>query len=59
MRDETALILLNLPPELRAQPEQTKSARWMADPTGPRRICETTVQRLLSLPAATPSLRCS
>jgi uncharacterized membrane protein YccC len=57
MRDEAALILLDLPPELRAQPEQAKAARWIADPTGPRRICETTVQRSLSLPAATPSLR--
>src|SRR6266851_3855069 len=56
-RDETALILLNLPAELRAQPEQAKPTRWMSDPTGSRRIFETTAQRLLSLPAQTPSLR--
>src|SRR5207253_7745178 len=56
-RDETALILLNLPAELRARPEQAKPASWVADPTGLRRICETTVQRLRSLPAETPSLR--
>jgi len=56
-RDETALILLNLPAELRAQPEEAKPTGWMADPTGSRRICETTVQRLLSLSVETPSLR--
>ena len=56
-RDKTALILLNLPAELRAQPERARAKRWMADPTGWRRICETTVQRLLSSPAETPSLR--
>src|SRR6266851_2459992 len=55
--DETALILMNLPAELRVQPGQAKPTRWIADPSGLRRICETTVQRLLSLPAETPSLR--
>ncbi len=56
-RDDTALILLNLPAELRARPEQAKPTNWLADPTGLRRLCETTVQRLRSLPAETPSLR--
>src|SRR5437762_1464761 len=56
-RDETALIRPQLPAELRAQPGQAKPTHWIADPTGWRRICETTVQRLLSLPAETPSLR--
>ena len=55
--DETALILRKLPAELGAPREQAKPTRWIADPIGARRICETTVQRLLSLPAETPSLR--
>jgi uncharacterized membrane protein YccC len=57
MLDETALILIDLPAELRPQAGQAKPAIWMADPIGACRICEATVQRLLSLPAATPSLR--
>jgi uncharacterized membrane protein YccC len=56
-RDETALILIDLPAELRPQAGQAKPAIWMADPIGACRICEATVQRLLSLPAETPSLR--
>ncbi len=56
-RDKTALILLNLPAELRARPEQAKPTNWVADPSGLRQLCETTVQRLRSLPAETPSLR--
>jgi uncharacterized membrane protein YccC len=55
--DETARILRLLPAELRPQPEQAKPTRWIADPIGWGRICETTVQRLLSMPAETPSLR--
>ena len=53
-RNETALILLNLPAELRVQ---AKPTRWMADPIGAGRICETAAQRLRSLPATTRSLR--
>jgi uncharacterized membrane protein YccC len=56
-RDKAALILLNLPAELRAQPEEAKPTRWIADPIGASRICETAAQQLRSLPAATPSLR--
>src|SRR5207302_9212016 len=55
-RDEPALIRPQLPAELQARPAQAKAPRWLTDPTGPHRICETTVQRLLSLPAETPSL---
>src|SRR5205814_1976415 len=56
-QDETALIRPQLPAELRAQPGQAKPARWLTDPTGPHRICEATVRRLRSMPAATPSLQ--
>ena len=56
-RDETALIPPRLPAELQARPAQAKAARWLTDPTGPHRICETTVRRLRSMPAATPSLQ--
>jgi uncharacterized membrane protein YccC len=54
-RDETALILRNLPPEL--QPDQATPAHWMVDPIGACRVCETAVHRFHSLPATTPSLR--
>jgi hypothetical protein len=36
---------------------QGQPARWIADSVGLRRICEAAVRRLISLPAATPSLR--
>src|SRR5207244_8586593 len=38
-------------------PVQGAPARWRDDPVGLRRICEAAVGRLISLPAATPSLR--
>jgi uncharacterized membrane protein YccC len=54
-RDETALILLNLPAEL--QPGQATPTHWTENSVGVCRICGTAVQRLCSLPATTPSVR--
>src|SRR5258708_27140030 len=46
-----------LPEVLRAAPTQGEPTRWIADPTGLRRMCETGVRALIALPAGTPSLR--
>src|SRR5258708_25370861 len=54
-RDETALIRPRLPAELQAPPAQAKAARWLADPTGPHRICETTVRRAAPQPRPAPA----
>ena len=56
-RQEAAVILQCLPPELRSPPERGAPAQWVADPTGLHRICEAATQRLIALPAGTPSLR--
>ncbi|HEY2527124.1 MAG TPA: FUSC family protein [Xanthobacteraceae bacterium] len=56
-RREAAVILQSLPQELRSLPEHGEPRRWIADPTGLYRICETTMRRFISLPVSTPSLR--
>jgi uncharacterized membrane protein YccC len=56
-RQEADAVLQAVPQELRSAPVQGQPARWIADPVGLRRICEAAVRRLISLPAATPSLR--
>ncbi len=56
-RQEADAVLRAVPQELRSAPVQGEPARWRDDPVGLRRICEAAVRRLISLPAATPSLR--
>ncbi len=56
-RREVDVVLRVLPEVLRAAPTQGEPTRWIADPTGLRRMCETGVRALIALPAGTPSLR--
>jgi uncharacterized membrane protein YccC len=56
-RRDAAVILQSLPQELRSLPEHGEDTRWITDPTGLYRVCETTMQQLISLPVGTPSLR--
>ena len=53
---EAKLLLVNLPPLLRSASSGAPTL-MIADLIGLRRVCETSVQRLLALPALTPSLR--
>ena len=54
-RQDARIILQILPFKLRSINDD--SSRWIADPTGLGRLCETTAHRLIELPARTPSLR--
>jgi uncharacterized membrane protein YccC len=56
-RRDAAVILQSLPQKLRSLPERGEDTRWITDPTGLYRVCETTMQQLISLPVSTPSLR--
>jgi uncharacterized membrane protein YccC len=56
-RDEVAVLLHNLPSELRAPLDGGDAERWLAEPVERYRRCEAAVQRLLAFPAATPSIR--
>jgi uncharacterized membrane protein YccC len=56
-RREADAVLRTLPPELRGAPVQGEPSRWIADPTGLRRMHEAAVRALIALPAGTPSLR--
>jgi uncharacterized membrane protein YccC len=46
-----------VPKELRRKPEQTETARWIADPSYLLGTCDAAVRKLLALPARAPSLR--
>ena len=50
-------MLAEVPEPLRARPEEDEATRWIADPTRLLRACDAAVRRLVTLPAATPSLR--
>ncbi|MBV8319099.1 MAG: FUSC family protein [Hyphomicrobiales bacterium] len=56
-RQEADAVLQTLPGELRSAPGQGGPTNWISDPVGLRRISEEAVQRLIALPAQTPSLR--
>lgn len=56
-RADAAAVLQRVPPELLLPLEQGDPARWMADPIRLHRNCEAACQRLVALPAGTPSLR--
>jgi uncharacterized membrane protein YccC len=50
-------VLESVPQQLQSASEHDQAARWMADPIGLHGICMVVVQRLIALPAETPSLR--
>ena len=52
---ETAAVLESVPQQLRS--EDDRPPYWMADPMGLHRICAAAVERLIALPAESPSLR--
>jgi uncharacterized membrane protein YccC len=54
---EAGAVLRKLPEELRSAPVQGGPTRWITDPAGLRLASEAAVQRLIALPAQTPSLR--
>jgi len=56
-RQEAAVILQSLPQELRLLSDHGEPTRWIADPVGLLRTCESAMLRLMSLPVGTPSLR--
>jgi uncharacterized membrane protein YccC len=56
-RQEVTAVLQSISPELRAPLESADPTRWTLDPVALHRICEAAVQRLVALPAGTPSLR--
>jgi len=56
-RQGAETILRDFPPELQSAPDSAALIGWTADPIGMRRLCEGAIQRLLALPADTPSLR--
>ena len=56
-RQEASAVLESLPLELRLVSQPDASGRWIGDPVALHKLCELTVQRLIELPAVTPSLR--
>jgi uncharacterized membrane protein YccC len=56
-RQEASAVLAEVPEPLRARPEEDEATRWIAGPTRLLRACDGAVRRLVTLPAATPSLR--
>jgi uncharacterized membrane protein YccC len=56
-RRATEAILRNIPPGMRSTPNSRTAAGLMADPTTQRQTCDKAVQKLLALPAGTPSQR--
>jgi uncharacterized membrane protein YccC len=56
-RAGTAAVLQRFPPVLLSPPQQAAPARWTADPTGLRRMCEASAHGLIAMRADTPSVR--
>jgi uncharacterized membrane protein YccC len=56
-RQEASAVVAEVPEPLRARPEEDEATRWIAGPTRLLRACDAAVRRLVTLPAATPSLR--
>jgi uncharacterized membrane protein YccC len=54
---EASAVLAEVPEPLRARPDQDEATRWIAGPTRLLRACDAAIRRLVTLPAATPSLR--
>jgi uncharacterized membrane protein YccC len=56
-RRAAAAVLEIVPRQLRSVPEHDQSTRWTADLIGLYRICLAAAERLIALPAESPSLR--
>ncbi len=56
-RREAAAVLVEVPEPLRGMPGEDGTARWIAGPARLRQAGNAAIERLLALPAATPSLR--
>ena len=56
-RRGAASVLESVPQQLRSAPEYDQATRWIADPIGLHRICAAAIQKLIALPAETPSRR--
>src|SRR5215469_4669364 len=56
-RRTAAAVLESVPPQLQSMSENDQATRWIADPIGLHRICAAAIERLISWPAETPSLR--
>jgi uncharacterized membrane protein YccC len=56
-RHEANAVLGSIPQALRRGADQNEATHWMADPVRVRRLCYETLQKLIALPVATPSLR--
>jgi uncharacterized membrane protein YccC len=56
-RQEADAVLDCVPPELRSAPSQGDATPWVTDPTRMRRLCDAAAQRLIAMPAGTPSVR--
>ena len=54
---EAAAVLENVARELQSASATGAARRWIGDPVSLYQSCETTAERLIALPAATPSLR--
>jgi uncharacterized membrane protein YccC len=54
-RRTASAVLERVPQQLRS--EDAQAPRWIADPVGLHRICAAAIERLIALPAKTPSLR--
>jgi uncharacterized membrane protein YccC len=55
-RQDLAAVFNAVPLELRSA-SQSSASDWIDDPVALHRLCELTVQRLIALPAETPSVR--
>jgi len=56
-RQAAAAVLEIVPRQLRSAPEHDQPTRWTADLIGLYRICSAAAERLIALPAESPSLR--
>ena len=56
-RRTAAAVLESVPRQLQSASENDQATRWIADPIGLHRICAAAIERLISWPAETPSLR--
>jgi uncharacterized membrane protein YccC len=56
-RRAAAAVLEIVPRQLRSAPERDQLTRWTADLIGLHRICSAAAERLIALPAESPSLR--
>ena len=56
-RQEADAALNSMPLELRSALSQGDALPWVTDPSRMRRLCDAAAQRLIAMPAGTPSIR--